>query len=143
VKILGPERAGGQGLDSNQEESGNRAILALLTDPEVRDQTDLVITHRGDAYEVWAARGMVRFQRFGTMAGRSFASSSRSARTRSPEPAPHHHRQPVTEECGPPAASGHPTRTSTAPHRTVAGQLSVRLRSASHSSSTARTPPDP
>jgi len=63
MRIHGPERPGGQGLDANQEESGNRAILALLTDPDVRDQVDLVITQRDDAYEVWAARGMIRFQR--------------------------------------------------------------------------------
>ena len=41
---LGPERAGGQGLDPNQEESGNRAILALLPDPGVAEHIDLVIT---------------------------------------------------------------------------------------------------
>ena len=45
--ILGPERPGGQGLDHNQEESGNRAILALLLDPDVHDHVDLVITCRG------------------------------------------------------------------------------------------------
>jgi hypothetical protein len=50
-------------LDPQQEESGNRAILALLCDPEVRDHIDLVITQRAGAYEVWAARGMVRFVR--------------------------------------------------------------------------------
>jgi phosphonoacetate hydrolase len=61
--VVGPERPGGQGLDRNQEESGNRAIHALLCDPRVGDDTDLVITHRDDAYEVWARRGMVRFQR--------------------------------------------------------------------------------
>jgi len=69
VKILGPERLRGQGLDPEQEESGNRAILALLSDPEVADQMDLVATYRSEegdepgAYEVWAARGMVRFRR--------------------------------------------------------------------------------
>jgi hypothetical protein len=62
-EILGRERPGGQGLDDQQEESGNRTILALLRDPEVRDQVDLVITCRDDTYEVWATRGMVRFQR--------------------------------------------------------------------------------
>jgi len=62
--VLGPERRGGQGLDHNQEESGNRAILALLRDPQVADQVDLVITCRGSTYEVWAVRGLVRFQRF-------------------------------------------------------------------------------
>lgn len=68
-RIAGPERPGGQGLDPNQEESGNRAIIALLTDSVRGPQTDLVITYRhgrdGDgAYEVWAERGMIRFQRF-------------------------------------------------------------------------------
>jgi hypothetical protein len=73
VKIFGPERLKGQGLDPEQEESGNRAILALLSDPEVAEQTDLVATYRkgeneaeggeAGAYEVWAARGMVRFRR--------------------------------------------------------------------------------
>lgn len=63
IEVLGPERPGGQGLDHNQEESGNRAILALLRDAEVADHVDLVITCRGSAYEVWAARGMIRFER--------------------------------------------------------------------------------
>src|SRR5215470_6230896 len=62
-QVLGPERPGGQGLDSHQEESGNRVIRGLLLDPEVRDHVDLVITCRDATYEVWAARGMVRFQR--------------------------------------------------------------------------------
>jgi len=80
-QIAGPERAGGQGLDRNQEESGNRAIIALLTDPVRGEQTDLVMTfrrgappdplsrarERGEqadgAYEVWAKRGMVHFVR--------------------------------------------------------------------------------
>src|SRR3989304_5356489 len=63
-RIAPPERPGGQGLDANQEESGNRAIAALLSDPVRGPQTDLAITYRDGAYEVWAARGMVRFQRF-------------------------------------------------------------------------------
>jgi hypothetical protein len=63
MRLYGPERPGGQGLDRQQEESGNHAILALLSDSAVRDQVDLVITHRDDAYEVWAGRGMIRFQR--------------------------------------------------------------------------------
>jgi phosphonoacetate hydrolase len=63
-RVVGPERPGGQGLDANQKESGNRAIAALLTDPVRGSQTDLVITCRDDAYEVWAKRGMIRFQRF-------------------------------------------------------------------------------
>ena len=37
MNTFGPERLGGRGLDRNQEESGNRALLALLTDPEVED----------------------------------------------------------------------------------------------------------
>lgn len=61
--LAGPERPGGQGLDANQEESGNRAVYLLLSDSVVGPQTDLVATYRDDAYEVWAKRGMVRFQR--------------------------------------------------------------------------------
>lgn len=61
--VHGPERPGGQGLDAHQEESGNRAIAALLLDPGTAEHNDLVITHRDGAYEVWARRGMVRFQR--------------------------------------------------------------------------------
>jgi phosphonoacetate hydrolase len=92
-RIAGPERAGGQGLDHHQEESGNRTIVALLTDPVRGEQVDLVMTYRRDAgdsapllrqaqherigipqdeweesrtggYEVWSKRGMVRFVRF-------------------------------------------------------------------------------
>ena len=68
MRIHGPERLAGQGLNSEQTESGNRAIHALLTDPGVGEQVDLVFTWRGDdpadgAYEVWSARGMVRFRR--------------------------------------------------------------------------------
>jgi phosphonoacetate hydrolase len=62
-EVFGPERPGGQGLDRHQEESGNRAIWALLRDPQVAAHVDLVITCRDDAYEVWAQRGMVRFRR--------------------------------------------------------------------------------
>ncbi len=65
----GPERPKGQGLDRHQEESGNRAIALLLTNPIVGEQVDLVLTWReadGDrpaAYEAWSRRGMVRFRR--------------------------------------------------------------------------------
>src|SRR6476469_8027185 len=59
-----PERLRGQGLDEHQYESGDRAIHAILTDATAGPQTDLVITYRDGAYEVWAARGMIRFQRF-------------------------------------------------------------------------------
>ncbi len=72
-KIAPPERLAGQGIDPNQEESGNRAIVALLTDGS-NGETDWVATYRYEtdadglplegAYEVWAARGMVRFRRF-------------------------------------------------------------------------------
>ena len=93
-RIAGPERSGGQGLDHHQEESGNRAIGALLTDPVRGEQVDLVMTSRreadasvdplspsipqdernegsdsGGSYEVWAKRGMVRFVRFLDPAG--------------------------------------------------------------------------
>jgi hypothetical protein len=61
--IAGPERPGGQGLDHNQEESGNRAIYLLLTDETVGPQTDFVATTRDGVYEIWSARGMVRFRR--------------------------------------------------------------------------------
>lgn len=73
---FGPERKGGQGLDPQQEESGNRAILALLADEAVREQVDLVITWRGatddpeGAYEVWSRRGLVRFRRLLHASGR-------------------------------------------------------------------------
>jgi hypothetical protein len=77
VQVHGPERNGGQGLNPDQFESGDRAILALLTDPVVGDQVDLVLTWRsgddGDpatgAYEVWSSRGMVRFRRLIDAAG--------------------------------------------------------------------------
>jgi phosphonoacetate hydrolase len=59
----GPERHGGQGLDPNQYESGDRAILALLRDTRAAEEVDLVATWRGDAYEVWSRRGMIRFKR--------------------------------------------------------------------------------
>ena len=61
--VAGPERPGGQGLDINQEESGNRAIYLLLSDQTVGPQTDFVATYRDGAYEAWAQRGMVRFRR--------------------------------------------------------------------------------
>ena len=60
---VGPERLRGQGLDPNQYESGDRAIHILLTDATAGPQTDLVITCRDGAYEVWAQRGMIRFER--------------------------------------------------------------------------------
>jgi len=58
-----PERLAGQGLDEHQYESGDRAIHVLLTDPVAGPQTDMVITWRAGAYEVWAQRGMIRFVR--------------------------------------------------------------------------------
>jgi hypothetical protein len=69
--IHGPERLHDQGIGPDQADSAAKAILALLTDPPVRDQVDLVATWRrgppdaphSGAYEVWARRGMVRFQR--------------------------------------------------------------------------------
>ena len=72
-KTAPPERLAGQGLDTHQEESGNRAIVALLTDAS-HGETDWVATYRWTAdadgehaegaYEVWSLRGMVRFRRF-------------------------------------------------------------------------------
>ncbi|MEX2236923.1 MAG: alkaline phosphatase family protein [Dehalococcoidia bacterium] len=61
--IAPAERLDGQGLDANQEESGNRAIHRLLTDEVAGRQTDFVATYRDGAYEVWSGRGMIRFQR--------------------------------------------------------------------------------
>ncbi|MGB8861630.1 MAG: alkaline phosphatase family protein [Ilumatobacteraceae bacterium] len=69
MQVHGPERLAGQGLDPEQEDSGNRAIHALLGDEGVGAQVDLVLTWRaGDggvdgAYEVWSSRGLVRFRR--------------------------------------------------------------------------------
>lgn len=63
-----PPVLAGQGLDSQQEESGNLAIYRLLTTPEGRSWTDFVATMRvadtGETwYEAWARRGMVRWIR--------------------------------------------------------------------------------
>ncbi len=69
MQVHGPERLAGQGLDAQQQDSGNRAIHALLADSGVGSQVDLVLTWRAGqgadpgAYEVWAARGLVRFRR--------------------------------------------------------------------------------
>lgn len=60
---LKPERPGGQGLDPNQFESGDRTILSLLTEPLAAEQVDFVATCREEIYEVWARRGLVRFKR--------------------------------------------------------------------------------
>ncbi len=67
-RTVGPERVGGQGLDPNQEESGNLAIHKLLTSDDGREWTDFVATCRWEpdgsfAYEAWALRGMVRWTR--------------------------------------------------------------------------------
>jgi len=68
LHAVGPERHGGQGLDHNQEESGNLAIHKLLTTDDGRAWTDFVATAREDAdgswrYEVWSLRGMVAWIR--------------------------------------------------------------------------------
>lgn len=63
-EIWGPQRRGMQGLDAQQEESANRAILGLLKDDGAREFVDLVITCRDGTYEVWSERGLVRFQRW-------------------------------------------------------------------------------
>ncbi|MFN0094750.1 MAG: alkaline phosphatase family protein [Dehalococcoidia bacterium] len=65
---VGPERLAGQGLDSEQHESGNKAIFECLTSPEGEAWTDFVATCRGErdgtsSYEAWARRGMVRWIR--------------------------------------------------------------------------------
>ncbi|MFN8643273.1 MAG: alkaline phosphatase family protein [Candidatus Binatia bacterium] len=104
----GPERPGGQGLDPNQEESGNRAILALLTDPEAAGHTDLVITQRDDAYEVWARRGMVRFERLDAAGRQTF----RIVEQIGANPIAAQAHDPIATcaaELAAAAASGHPT----------------------------------
>jgi len=60
----GPERRGGQGLDPHQYDSGDATILALLASSPAADHTDLAITWRAGAYEVWSRHGMIRFKRF-------------------------------------------------------------------------------
>ncbi len=65
---VGPENPGGQGLDPNQEESGNLAIHKLLASTDGAAWTDFVATLRTAAtgetsYEAWARRGMVRWVR--------------------------------------------------------------------------------
>ncbi|MFZ0889776.1 MAG: hypothetical protein WA005_15115, partial [Candidatus Binataceae bacterium] len=64
MRELAAERMAGQGLDRNQFESGDRTILALLSEPPASAQVDLVATLRDGAYEVWSRRGMVRFKRY-------------------------------------------------------------------------------
>jgi len=44
IREHGPERRGGQGLDPDQYESGDRTILALLAETPAADQVDLVAT---------------------------------------------------------------------------------------------------
>ena len=68
LECVGPERPGGQGLDHNQEESGNLAIWKLLASEDGRAWTDFVATARQGldgswSYEAWALRGMVRWVR--------------------------------------------------------------------------------
>jgi hypothetical protein len=107
-RVIGPERDGGQGLSPHQEESGNRAILALLTDPQVRDHMDLAVTYRDAAYEVWARRGMVRFQR--VLANGHFAYPIIEQIGENPIADQRH--TPIatcSEELQAAAASGHPT----------------------------------
>ena len=74
MECIGPERPGGQGLDHNQEESGNLAIHKLLMTDDGQAWTDFVATARQErdgswAYEAWAARGMVRWARRHASAG--------------------------------------------------------------------------
>jgi len=63
MRVHGPERLDGQGLDLQQGQTGDRVIASLLGDPVVGQQIDLILTWRPTGYEVWAERGMVRFQR--------------------------------------------------------------------------------
>ncbi len=63
MRVHGPERLEGQGLDEQQGHTGDRVIADLLSDAVVGPQIDLILTWRPSGYEVWAERGMVRFQR--------------------------------------------------------------------------------
>ncbi|MEY4339227.1 MAG: hypothetical protein RLZ14_1077, partial [Actinomycetota bacterium] len=63
MRVHGPERLDGQGLDPQQGQTGDRVIASLLGDPVVGQQIDLILTWRPSGYEVWAERGMVRFER--------------------------------------------------------------------------------
>ena len=106
--VLGPERPGGQGLDHHQEESGNRAIFALLRDRETAGLMDLVITWRDGAYEVWAERGMVRFERRAANGRPEFAILEQIGIN----PIADQRHTPIAtcaEELTASAASGHPT----------------------------------
>jgi Type I phosphodiesterase / nucleotide pyrophosphatase len=76
-RAVGPERPGGQGIDHNQEESGNLAIAKLLTSDDGRAWTDFVATCRlgedgAAVYEAWARRGMVRWIRHYDEGGYSY-----------------------------------------------------------------------
>ena len=78
--LHGPEELKDQGLSAHQKASGDRAIEALLTDPGVSDQVDLILTYRHGApphgehghYEAWSRRGRVRFRRWLDQQGLSF-----------------------------------------------------------------------
>ena len=68
ITSVSPERPGGQGLDHNQEESGNLAIHKLLTTEDGQAWTDFVATARQAKdgtwrYEAWSLRGMVAWVR--------------------------------------------------------------------------------
>ena len=125
-----PERLAGQGLDEQQYESGDRAIHILLTDPVAGPQTDLVITYRDGAYEVWAQRGMIRFQRFLASDGRGLRVSGHRADRREPDrqPGPQGDRHDRRRARGVEGVrlSGH--RRQHGVHRARARELSVRLR---------------
>ncbi len=67
-ELYGPERLEGQGLDPNQHASGDDAIERLLRSEAGVATTDFVATYRHHAdgtgaYEAWARRGFVRWER--------------------------------------------------------------------------------
>lgn len=78
--LHGPENLQDQGIGLHQTASADRAIEALLSDPEVAGQVDLILTYRHGHpggtpqghYEVWSQRGRVRFRRWLEAEGLSF-----------------------------------------------------------------------
>ena len=109
----GPERLRDQGLGPQQAESGDRAILALLRDPEVADQVDLVLAYRrgpdkdpgAGRYEAWSTRGMVAFTRWTGPKGLEFRVEEVLGQNPVANQDPHALRS-ISEECAAAEASG-------------------------------------
>ena len=112
----GPERLADQGLSAQQSESADAAIRALLLDPAVEDQVDLVIAYRcgpetnprAGRYEVWSLRGMIAFTRWASAEGLEFQVEERIGENPVAEQNPAALRS-VVEECAAAEASGFPS----------------------------------